>query len=196
MESKKTDRRVKYTKMVIKNSLIKFLKQKPISKISVKEICDDADINRATFYAHYMDQYDLLRQIEDEIINNVIQYLEVFNFKENDLISIEITEKILIYIEENSELFDLLLSSNGDIQFYQEVIKIIGWKHFVPLISNDSIKEEDAEYIFHFLASGAVGIIQMWLKNGMKKTARELAEIILKTAMNGRASFINPASLN
>ena len=178
MEVKKTDRRVKYTKMVIKNSLIKFLKQKPISKISVKEICDDADINRATFYAHYMDQYDLLRQIEDEIIDNVVQYLEVFNFKENDLISIEITEKILIYIEENSELFDLLLNSNGDIQFYQEVIKIIGWKHFVPLISNDSIKEEDAEYIFHFLASGAVGVIQMWLKNGMKNTARELAEII------------------
>ena len=190
MDTKKTDRRVKYTKMVITNSLIKFLKQKPISKISVKEICEDADINRATFYAHYLDQYDLLQQIEDEVIHNIVRYLEGFNFKDNYLTSIEITEKILVYVKENSELFDLLLNSNGDIKFYQEVIRIIGWKHFVPIIGDDSLKEEDAEYIFYFLASGAVGVIQMWLKNGMNKTAGEIAELILKTSINGRSSFV------
>ena len=191
MEPKKVDRRVKYTKMVIRSSLIKFLKQKPITKISVKEICDDADINRATFYAHYLDQYDLLQQIEDEVINDVIKCLEGCDFKEATIIPIEITEKILIYIEENAELFDLLLNSNGDIKFYQEVIRIIGWKHFIPILGNESLNEEDAEYVFYFLASGAVGVIQMWLKNGMKKTAKEIAELILKTAFKGRSSFIS-----
>ncbi|HBC96216.1 MAG TPA: TetR/AcrR family transcriptional regulator, partial [Clostridium sp.] len=47
MKKEKTDRRVKYTKMVIRQSFIKLLKQKNISKISIKEICEDADINRA-----------------------------------------------------------------------------------------------------------------------------------------------------
>lgn len=183
MEAKKTDRRVKYTKMVIKNSLIKFLKQKPISKISVKEICDDADINRATFYAHYLDQYDLLQQIEDEVINNIHQYLKGYDFNDNNLIPVEMTEKILEYVEENAELFDLLLNSNGDMKFQQEIIKII------PINGNDSLNKEDAEYIFYFLASGAVGVIQMWLKDGMKKPAKEMAELILRTAINGRASL-------
>ncbi len=82
MKSKNADRRVKYTKMVIKNSLVKFLKEKPISKITVKEICEDADINRATFYAHYTDQYDLLQRIENEIIDDINLYLSEYNFEE------------------------------------------------------------------------------------------------------------------
>lgn len=190
METKKTDRRVKYTKMVIKDSFVQFLKQKPISKISVKEICDDADINRATFYAHYLDQYDLLQQIENEIMDDINQYLKGYDFKNTTLIPVEMIEKILEYIEENAELFDLLLNSNGDMKFQQEVIKIIGRQHFASMFESDSINKEDAEYIFHFLASGAVGVLQMWLREGMKKPIKEVAELILKTANNGRTSFM------
>jgi AcrR family transcriptional regulator len=190
MEANKTDRRVKYTKMVIKNSFIKFLKQKPISKISVKEICDDADVNRATFYARYLDQYDLLQQIENEVINDINEYLKGYNFKDIKLVPVEMIEKILEYIKENAELFDLLLNLNGDIKFQQEVIKIIGMQHFIPMIGTEFINIEDAEYIFYFLACGAVGVIQMWLKNGLKKPANEIAKLILKTATNGREAFI------
>jgi AcrR family transcriptional regulator len=189
MAEKKIDRRVRYTKMVIKDSFVKFLKEKPISKISVKEICDDADINRATFYAHYMDQYDLLQKIETEIINDINHYLMCYDLSDNNLIPVEMIEKILVYVEENAELFDLLLNSNGDMKFQQEVIKIIGKQHFIPMLGNDNLNKEDAEYIYHFLASGAVGIIQLWLKDGMKKPARKMAELILKTSINGRNSF-------
>ena len=56
-KEKKDDRRVKYSKMVIKDSFIQLLKEKPITKITIKEICALADINRATFYAHYTDTY-------------------------------------------------------------------------------------------------------------------------------------------
>ena len=190
MEEKKTDRRVKYTKMVIKDSFVKFLKQKPITKISVKEICDDADINRTTFYAHYLDQYDLLRQIENEIISDISLYLKDYDLLDYELIPIELIEKIIEYIGENAELIDLLLNSNGDMNFQQELIKIIGKQHFIPLFGNNSLNKEDAEYIFHYLACGAVGVIQMWLKDGMKKPAKEIAELILKISLNGRTSFI------
>ena len=64
MRTKKDDRRVRYTKMVLKDSLLKLLSEKDISRITIKEICDGADVNRATFYAHYADQYDLLLPVE------------------------------------------------------------------------------------------------------------------------------------
>lgn len=168
VKSKNADRRVKYTKMVIKNSLVKFLKEKPISKITVKEICEDADINRATFYAHYTDQYDLLQRIENEIIDDINLYLSEYNFEESNLVDIKIIERVLKYIAENAEVFDLLLNLNGDIKFQQEFINIIGQQHFLPILGNSALNKEDAEYLFHFLASGAVGVIQMWLKSGMK----------------------------
>ncbi len=63
MKNTKDDRRVKYTKMVLKESFIKLLEKKDISQITIKEICEDADINRATFYAHYNDQFDLMHKI-------------------------------------------------------------------------------------------------------------------------------------
>ena len=62
MKNNKEDRRVKYTKMVLKESLIDLLSKKDISCITIKQICEEADINRATFYTHYSDQFDLLRQ--------------------------------------------------------------------------------------------------------------------------------------
>ena len=58
MQDKKKDRRVKYTKKALKNSLIDSLKEKTIEKITVKELCEKADVNRGTFYSHYSDQFD------------------------------------------------------------------------------------------------------------------------------------------
>ena len=185
MKKEKTDRRVKYTKMVIRQSFIKLLKQKNISKISIKEICEDADINRATFYAHYKNQYDLLKQIENETIDEINQYISSYDFKNKNNVSTVGIEKILEYVKENSQLFDLLLNSNGDTHFQQEIIKIIGKQHFIPIKENNLLKKEDSEYIFHFLASGSICTIQKWLKEGMKKPISEIARLILEISNNG-----------
>lgn len=189
MEEKKTDRRVKYTKMVIKESFIKLLKQKPISKITIKEICEDADVNRATFYAHYLDQYNLLHQIEMDLIDDINQYLDSYYFIDKTEAPTEMLEKILEYIKENAELFDLLLNSNGDIQFLQEIKEVIGQRQLLPTTVSSSLSKEDAEYVFLFFANGCIGVIQKWLKNGMKKPAREMADLMLKAVINGRESF-------
>ena len=63
----KTDARVKYTKMVLKQALLELMQRKPINKITVKEVCERAELNRATFYAHYSDCFDLLENIEEDL---------------------------------------------------------------------------------------------------------------------------------
>jgi AcrR family transcriptional regulator len=189
MEKKKPDRRVKYTKMVIKDSFVQLLKQKPLSKITIKEICETAEINRATYYAHYTDQYDLLQQIENEIINDINQYLcqyDLLNYKD---FPIDVLTKILDYIKTNSELFDLLLNFNGDLKFQQGIIKLIGHQHFSSPIDSNSPDSKHLKYIFHFLATGSVGVIQEWLNDGMKISTKEMAELIIQITTNGRSSF-------
>jgi AcrR family transcriptional regulator len=73
---RKNDRRVRYTKTALKQSLLELMRDRPIEKITVKDICEKADINRGTFYAHYTDPYDLLTQIEDELFNEILKYVE------------------------------------------------------------------------------------------------------------------------
>ena len=68
MEEKKTDRRTLKTKKAICNAMMDLLTQKELHKVTVQEITDIADINRATFYKHYLDVYDLYDQLERDIL--------------------------------------------------------------------------------------------------------------------------------
>lgn len=188
MEKKKTDGRVKYTKMVIKESLIKLLKQKSISKITIKEICEVADINRATFYSHYLDQYDLLHQIQKEVVDGITNYLHGYD-KNSKEAPKEIIVMVLEYMKENAELFDILLNSDSEIEFQHDLIKIFYLQKLTTLSETNQLCKEDIEYIFYFYASGTLGVIQKWLNDKMKKSSKELAELIVQMTIEGRSSF-------
>ena len=69
------DRRVKYTKKVIKETFISLLEEKELNKITVSELCSIADINRATFYRYYLDIYDLYDKIRDEFVSELKQII-------------------------------------------------------------------------------------------------------------------------
>ena len=59
------------SKTLIKNSLIELLKTKPLEKVTVTDIVNNADINRGTFYAHYTDICELIHAVEDEIVDTL-----------------------------------------------------------------------------------------------------------------------------
>ncbi|MBR1583848.1 MAG: hypothetical protein IJ663_08910 [Spirochaetales bacterium] len=64
----RSDARVRYTKRVIKESFLSLLREKPVNKITVKEVCELAELNRATFYSHYSDCFALMDNIEQELL--------------------------------------------------------------------------------------------------------------------------------
>lgn len=182
MRSVKDDRRVRYTKMVLKESFISLLENKDISQITIKEICEGADINRATFYAHYTDQYDLLRKIENELVDNVTSYLADYMQNKTDINMVEIVGKILDYIKENARLCKLLLSERGDFNFQKRIMMLIYDKNVSDLTNTSGIPKEDAEYIYSFTISGCVGVIQKWLHEGMTKSSAAMSEMVVGLA--------------
>lgn len=183
MRVEKDDRRVKYTKMVLKESFIKLLEKKDISQISIKEICEDADINRATFYAHYSDQYDLLRKIENELFDNINAHLAEFDQKNNNMNAVLLAENIFEYLKENAKLCKLLLSERGDFNFQKQVMMLVYDIIIAELTDNNMITKEDAEYVYSFTITGCVGIVQKWLDEDMKKSAHYMAEMVIKLTL-------------
>ncbi len=179
MNNEKGDRRVKYTKMVLKESFIKLLEQKDISQITIKEICAVADINRATFYSHYNDQYDLLRKIEDELLNNINAHILAFGQKNCEINAVLLAEKTFEYIKENAKLCKLLLSERGDFSFQKKIMMLVYDIIIEELTDNTKISKEDAEYIYSFTITGCVGIVQKWLDDDLKKTPHFMAETII-----------------
>jgi len=183
MKSNKLDRRVKYTRMVLKESFINLLEKKDISQITIKEICEDADINRATFYAHYNDQYDLLRKIEEELLDNIRAYLEELNEKNNKVNPVLLAERIFKYIKENAKICKLLLSERGGLNFQKQVMTLVYDTIINELTGDNRITKEDAEYVYSFTITGCVGIVQKWLDEDMRKSTRYMAEMIIKLTM-------------
>ncbi|HHW48765.1 MAG TPA: TetR/AcrR family transcriptional regulator [Clostridiaceae bacterium] len=183
MRKNKMDRRVKYTKMVLKESFIDLLEKKDISQITIKEICEKADINRTTFYAHYTDQYDLLRKIENEFLDNVRACLAELDQENNNVDPVVLAEKIFEYIKENAKLCKLLLSERGGLNFQKQVMVMVYDPIINELTSNNKVSMEDAEYVYSFAVTGCVGIVQKWLNEDMKKSARYMAEMAIKLTM-------------
>lgn len=180
MRSGKDDRRVKYTKMVLRESLINLLCKKDISQITIKEICEDADVNRATFYAHYNDQYDLLTKIGDDLFANLRSYLDELTKSEIGPNPVDVAEKILEYIKENGKLCKLLLGDRGDISFQKRVMALFSDIIISDLTTKERIDKEDAEYIYAFTITGCIGAIKKWLDDDLKKSTRFMAEMLVK----------------
>jgi len=176
---KKENRKIRITRMVLKDSLIELMKLKPILSISIKDICEHADMSRSTFYAHYRDQYDLLRQIEKETLS---YFEDMLNKYQDNLNKKEITqmlEEMLTHIANNSNSIQVLLSENGDIDFQKKM-----FRHFTShkqVIKYFSEKQKDNEsYYSVFLVHGAIGLVQHWLKNNMSMPVKELAKMLIK----------------
>jgi AcrR family transcriptional regulator len=184
----KLDRRVKYTKMVLKKSLIKLLAQKDISQITVKELCEDADINRTTFYAHYSDQYDLKSKIEDELLENISSYLSDSMESGSDEV-VDAVEKIFEYIRENAELCQMLLSDRGDINFQKRIMMLIYSGKIDTLISGGRIPGEYADYIRAYIITGCIGVVQKWLDDNMARPSRNMAKLLVALSMELPESF-------
>ena len=70
-KTRKQDRRTRYTRQTIKNTFLELLTQKSFTKITVTEICKNAEINRGTFYLHYYDIYDVLSDILNDMTQDI-----------------------------------------------------------------------------------------------------------------------------
>ncbi|NLK88950.1 MAG: TetR/AcrR family transcriptional regulator [Clostridiaceae bacterium] len=176
--------------MVLKDSFINLLEKKDISRITIKELCEDADINRATFYAHYSDQYDLMERIQDELLDNIADYLAAYTKDELATLPVDTVEHIFEYIKENARLCKLLLSERGDLNFQKRVLMMVYEKNINDLIKNGVTSREDAEYIYAFTLTGCVGVIQKWLNDNMVKSPRYMAETITMLTTAGAKNTI------
>jgi AcrR family transcriptional regulator len=181
MKEMKLDRKTRYTRKVLGDSLVELMKDKPVTKITIKELCENADINRTTFYAHYRDQYDLLHQIEEETFTCIEDILDKYDGRHSKQEILEMTKEIFNFIAGNSYSVQTLLGENGDIGFQKKLFRrFMRKEQVIKYFPEKSIKDEAKEYWYAYVISGAVGLVQHWLKDNMSMPVSELAKMIIK----------------
>lgn len=180
MKLMKQDRKSRYTRMVLKDTLIEIMKEKPLSKITIKELCEKADLNRSTFYAHYSNPYELLQDIEEETLSWLKEALISIANKNEKEEMIPLLEDLFQYLARNSNHLQVLLSEQGSPGFQKQLFTLVYQEcNFSASVSQKLNLPENEDY-FIFIVNGSVGLIQHWLKNGLKKSPKEMSEIIYK----------------
>ena len=182
MENKqfKDSRRTRYTKMVLRESLMELMKTKPIASISIKEICAIADISRSTFYTYYADQYDLLQKTEEETLAFIDNNLKKYAYYKNDKHgTLRMVEEVLQYVADNNKSIYVLFSENGDINFQKTLFSSMYQKNVLKSLTDKLPDEQTKQYYFLFIVTGTIGLIYHWIKSGMDKSIHELAKLII-----------------
>ena len=176
----KENRRVKMTKMLLNESFLKFLAEKSLPRITVKEICEEADVNRSTYYAYYTDPYDQLRKLEAELMVNMSIYVNGImqedpkdgqRFYQN-------LKGMLDYIYSRKHIFQVLLK-NGDANMQTNMILFSAEQVFqinLQESSQDIELENLQKYIF--VSTGSFGIIYHWLMRDTSESTEDLAKRI------------------
>ena len=110
---RRENQRVMLTKRLIQESLTELLKTEGIHKISVRALCEGAGINRSTFYRYYGSQYDVLTEMEEEVLQDVAYLLR------QDPVSSdrEKLEAICAYFERHMDSVRVLVGNNVDPEF-------------------------------------------------------------------------------
>ncbi|MFA9463952.1 MAG: TetR/AcrR family transcriptional regulator [Velocimicrobium sp.] len=184
MKNEKMDRRVKYTKKVLKEALVELIQEQHISNITVKDLCETADVNRSTFYAHYSNPYDLLHQMEEEVICNVMLYLEE---QRNDMDTpmLQLTN-ILVYAKNNTALFAALLSENCDYVFQKDILEL---SQVVSSQYNMQMDNCVKKYLEEFGAAGCISVFKRWMQDGFQESPDYISDLLMKVLQWGSISF-------
>lgn len=181
------DRRIKYTKKVIKDTFLSLLVQKDIKKITVSEICKIADINRATFYRYYLDVYDLLDKIQEEFV----QELKKASMITNDENISTFSKDLLNVFLENKELVKILFNTTNNIFSLNDILEVAYEKCKAKWLEDlPNLKEEDIEYATVFIFNGALGVVNYWIKNNFDKDVNKISTIIEQLSYYGTKRFI------
>ena len=185
MAREREDRRVRITKRAIRESLVELMQRYPISKISVKMICEGADINRSTFYAHYTDQYDLLRQVQQEVFDGFTAQILGSPLTTQSELTVPILVQILKYARDNAALFKALLGESEDNSFQTALMGIAQEKSLQEIQEDKRLEPRIAAYLETFAISGYVSIIRKWLEDGCVDEPEPLAELMTKLLFGG-----------
>ena len=182
----KTDRRVFRTKRAIRNAFVKLLSEKDFATVTIKEIADLADVNRKTVYNYYKGVYDILEEVENELLETLSRVFKDVNYE-------LVLANPLIVFEKLTEAL------NSDLDFFGHLMRIQSPSHATEKISTmlqrkmyDSVMEssenKDPVYvgtIVEFISSGMMAAYRVWFNSGRTQSLEDVSRHIGNMVLYG-----------
>lgn len=182
------DQRIITTKKFLKQALLTLLKEKSLSKINVKILCEKAEINRATFYSHYKDITALFNEIIEEFMEKISYFVYQLNADSSKQNRKTAFLQLIKYVDDNSDLFLLVFENNNKIDNYNEQYKELKEK-INEKINESYDKNIYSNYVTQYLYYAGGAILYTWIINGKKESYNEIVNIMFILLSKGYTYF-------
>ncbi|MFD0897426.1 TetR/AcrR family transcriptional regulator [Loigolactobacillus binensis] len=181
----KADRRVVKTKQIIRKAFADLLVTKPIDEITITDIANGANINRKTFYNHYSGVYQLLDEIEQEIVTAFAADLAEFDFDQYLTNPTVIFKKIQAIVDQNYGFYKNLFARSGDTNLLSKIATVLSAKavsFFENKQPNDHAK---IRVIADYTIFGMMAVYQGWFNSDYQLNIDELDQLLNQILVNG-----------
>lgn len=192
-KTQKQDPRIVRTRSLLRDALVELIHERGYEKIKVQDITERAMLNRATFYLHYRDKFDLLCQSSEDILNGLIDCLHssLQEKEEIDFLSDQPHRtfiQMFEHISSNSQLFKVFLTEKNMPHFTSRMMEVIvdfiseGMNRMQP---DDKKLTVPREIAVSYISSAFLGVISWWLEKDMPYTPKYMAKLLMQLGMNG-----------
>lgn len=195
---KKVDLRVKRTNKLITQAFIKLLRTKTFDKITINDISDEAMINRATFYSHFKDKFDLFEQIVDKFLGDFAAVLDEENLVEKNSVNVKKIESSLTkfyeFIRENPALAQIIVTHTNEEMLSKRLLTILS-DRYSEIFNSLDVRNEDlkipTDFVVSYITSIFVGTLKWWIEQkNHEMTANEFATLVIKLVSNGHLTVL------
>lgn len=175
-----TDPRIKRTRKLLQDAMIALTIERGFAAITVADITERAEMNRSTFYRHYLDKYDLLYQFLDSahasIARKTDMLLRLTRTPPGPLTMIQ-------HVQEYSAFYRHMLGANGDPHFIQR-FRENSERRYRELLEKypapDDPDAPPAEMRVRYASWAAIGAILWWLEHDQPYSAEQLAAWLVR----------------
>lgn len=178
------DRRIKKTRQAITNATVELLTSVTINKITIKEICNKANISRSTFYLHFYDTCDVIEQLYNDISINIAKMLDKFDFTTILSNPKPFLMQISDFVKENARLYQMLMVNDYHSNFRRRLKKIL----------EDKVLQENAyrfrnraelQYCIGYTMSGLVETICDNMEDLSNENSEKLIDTLTRLICSG-----------
>lgn len=188
---RKTDRRVIKTKRAIRNALATLLTEKDYNDITIKDIADTADINRKTFYNYYRGVYQVVEEIENELVGKLDIIFGDINFKSYVEDPSNMLKKMNAVMNEDLEFYEHLFSIKDGTTLMQKVVDTLKQKtkeNFLRQVKG--VDESHVDILLDFILTGTIAVYHQWFNSDRTRSLDEVSSLVGNLAANGVSAFI------
>ena len=179
--SQNTDLRVRRTHKLIRDAFMHLIVEHEFDQITIQDIADKAMINRSTFYRHYIDKYDLIDRLLDDLFGE---------FRADAKASPHLSwQRLFEHVARYAPFYKAMLGKSNIPRFAERVRQAIETEmaEQLPSLGFDINQPRTIPFpiALRYLATAQIGIVSWWLENDMPCSPTQAANYLVELHLFG-----------